>query len=860
MLASPRRLLNPCLRLVGNIADIGRTPLFFAFALPCVPVCVAFGAPSTRDTFALCFELLCELAATAVLLTRAGKGEYPSLRWLAASLTCLLVADINYNLGVALWERYPWNYVGDFGYSAYLATLAIALASGGGTTSFLEKAVFALLSVGMFALQSLFVLHPILSLRHDIPEIASVNAVVYAAFMAILGAQTFLRSIRCMSWLEHVFLQGVLIGVSSDFAARYAASSVNTPQSSWAEWGWATSVGAVCAAAIYASFADHKLFDVTQHPRWKSVRAVFGLFGFLGNCVLLAGLLGSSVLAVEHGTHLSVILFLFCPCWFASNTLALAISTHLRRVRTLMPDPQTVAPVGDDYAGVSIPEVTVRLHLEEMDTCIAGYNDLALETNRLLSTLLVKNREAACGRLASQVAHDIRSPLSALKMALNDLASPSEETRVLLRSAILRVQDIANQLLDANRPSPTKVAEGKAPDAVYLPPLVESVVSEKRFQFRSCLSVRIESSTDKASYGAFSAICPVELKRVLSNLINNAVEALRGEGTVTVTLMGLPSGWEVRVTDTGQGMPPEVLAKLGQRGMSFAKEKGNGLGVFHAMQAIAACGGRLRFESEQGKGTSAIVCLSVAALPEWFLPRIDLTGIDMIVALDDDSSIHGIWEERFATAKRNGLRVEHLSTGDAFARLVTTPDFDRKSALFLVDYELLGQKKNGLDLVEDFDLGPRAVLVTSRFDEAPVVERARALGMRLLPKSVASDVPISTSSVGPVHVVSEAGPDAVLIDDDMLVHTVWKIAARTAKVDLLCFYSAESFDAHDGHVHPETPIYVDYELGDGLSGEAVTKELNRRGFGNLFLATGHAPGKFPEAGWLQGVVGKEPPF
>ena len=66
--------------------------------------------------------------------------------------------------------------------------------------------------------------------------------------------------------------------------------------------------------------------------------------------------------------------------------------------------------------------------------------------------------------------------------------------------------------------------------------LIESLISEKRVQHRSRLGIKIESNLDQKSYGLFAKIQPVEFKRVLSNLVNNAVEAMSQTGHVTIGL------------------------------------------------------------------------------------------------------------------------------------------------------------------------------------------------------------------------------------------------------------------------------------------------------------------------------------
>jgi hypothetical protein len=100
---------------------------------------------------------------------------------------------------------------------------------------------------------------------------------------------------------------------------------------------------------------------------------------------------------------------------------------------------------------------------------------------------------------------------------------------------------------------------------------------------------------------------------------------------------------------------------------------------------------------------------------------------------------------------------------------------------------------------------------------------------------------------------------AVLLDDDLLVHMNWKMAAKAAGAELKPFKTPEDFSAGISDLPKDTPIYIDSELGNDVKGEDIAKDLHGRGFSNLTMATGHGPEKFAHLPWLK-VAGKEPPW
>jgi signal transduction histidine kinase len=487
-------------------------------------------------------------------------------------------------------------------------------------------------------------------------------------------------------------------------------------------------------------------------------------------------------------------------------------------------------------------------------------NVLRTSLSKLIAAQEAHEREAkfsALGKQAAQVAHDIRSPLAAMDSITKEIDQLPEEKRLILRSAVGRIRDIANDLIERNRQLPkagAAEASGEKPKpGEFLPQLlstlVEPVVTEKRLQFRSKLGVEIDSRLEAGSYGLFASVQPSDFKRALSNLMNNAVEAMDKKGSVIVSMTAEDGRVSIRVRDNGKGIPPEVLARLGKRGETFGKSGGSGLGVYYAKDMAEHWGGSLEIRSEVGKGTEVEMKLPRAATPEWFLPELVIAPGTTVAVLDDDTSIHQIWRGRFESlraAEKNVSLVHFSAPSELRSWVAAFPELSG-NAFYLLDYELLGDKETGLSLAEELNLGARAALVTSRYEETHVLDHCRRLKMRMMPKGLAGLLPISISM-----------PDAVLIDDDPLVRLNWKTAAKAKGVELKTYSAAADFMAA-GFADTTLRIYIDSNLGDGVNGEEVARQLKDKGFLNIWLETGHGPEKFSHIPWLK-VIGKEPPW
>jgi hypothetical protein len=133
------------------------------------------------------------------------------------------------------------------------------------------------------------------------------------------------------------------------------------------------------------------------------------------------------------------------------------------------------------------------------------------------------------------------------------------------------------------------------------------------------------------------------------------------------------------------------------------------------------------------------------------------------------------------------------------------------------------------------------------------MEGCRHLGVRLIPKGLAGFVPISIGAV-------QERLDGILIDDDALVHMVWKKEAGNKKKAFKGYNDPEEFFAEHVRFHQETPIYVDMHLGNGKNGNEISKKIFDLGFRNIYIATGFRPDDFEQLGHVRSVCGKEPPW
>jgi len=335
--------------------------------------------------------------------------------------------------------------------------------------------------------------------------------------------------------------------------------------------------------------------------------------------------------------------------------------------------------------------------------------------------------------LAAQVAHDIRSPLTALGIVTADIEMIPQDRRRLVQTAVARINDIANSLLNF-RKKPIDKMHVQISQIMPIGALIDRMVSEKRIENSNWPNVRINYQETPDVFAAFVNLPPHDLERHFSNILNNAIESIPEKGEVNVSVQRSSGGIGIKVEDNGIGMSAEVLEKVSSKGFS-TKSSGHGLGLFHVKEFLIRFAGSLEIESKIGKGTSVLMNLPIAEPPKWCLDKLNISNFNHIVIVDDDAPILEVWQKRF---KRSATELTYISDPNEFEKR----KFNNLSTLFLIDYEFRHSTTTGLDLINQYKLSNSAVLVTSRFEDQDVIKGAEDVSVKILPKNWIPIVPL----------------------------------------------------------------------------------------------------------------------
>ncbi len=206
--------------------------------------------------------------------------------------------------------------------------------------------------------------------------------------------------------------------------------------------------------------------------------------------------------------------------------------------------------------------------------------------------------------VAKQVAHDIRSPLASLKMLIDDVKGSVPQAHVsALTANANRISEIASDLIEKHEFKLRTHFE-----VLNAGEVCEEILTEKKNVYREFTSVGLVFLNNSKNSQIF--INPSDFKRVLSNLLDNAVEACDGKGSVKVILSNVDDKVEILVSDSGSGIADDVIVRLFKPGATFGKPDGKGLGLVHAKATIEAASGKIGIFSRLGIGTEIKIVLS----------------------------------------------------------------------------------------------------------------------------------------------------------------------------------------------------------------------------------------------------------
>ena len=259
---------------------------------------------------------------------------------------------------------------------------------------------------------------------------------------------------------------------------------------------------------------------------------------------------------------------------------------------------------------------------DEVGELVETFNEMLSQLGESRKQLRTQERQLAWNEMARQVAHEIKNPLTPMKLSLQHLKraqksidSDDPEARERFNALFARITDTLNEQIDTL----TNIANSfstfaRLPKRVLEPLNLNASLTEtlSLMEAEPGIHLRIDLHDQPMTVRADRE----ELRRIFLNLVKNAMQAMPNGGEIHVTTQTEPDAsgriWAVTaIQDQGTGIPEEVREKIFVPNFS-TKTSGMGLGLAIVRKSVEDMQGTIDFETESGKGTTFFVRLPLS--------------------------------------------------------------------------------------------------------------------------------------------------------------------------------------------------------------------------------------------------------
>jgi len=230
-------------------------------------------------------------------------------------------------------------------------------------------------------------------------------------------------------------------------------------------------------------------------------------------------------------------------------------------------------------------------------------------TRQIGRQLQTADRLSAISRITSGVAHEVKNPLNAILMhvELARMKLSKSETDInpqmeIISREILRLDRVVKTFLDFTRPVELNLTE------VSLDSFVREIVDLASPQAAAAgIAVSVQADTEAAHIRVDVDL----MKQAVLNVLVNAIQAMPQGGELTIECAVREEQAEIRIRDTGAGIPPELREKI-FRLYFTTKPEGSGIGLAMTFRIVQLHDGAIDFASEPGKGTTFVLRLPLS--------------------------------------------------------------------------------------------------------------------------------------------------------------------------------------------------------------------------------------------------------
>jgi signal transduction histidine kinase len=307
-------------------------------------------------------------------------------------------------------------------------------------------------------------------------------------------------------------------------------------------------------------------------------------------------------------TILNVYIFLF----LIAGALAIAIGNSITK-----PLSQLSTKLKDFKLGKSNQSLDWNTK-DEIGKLINEYNMLTEKLDESANILARTERDMAWREMAKQVAHEIKNPLTPMKLSIQYLekavkSNPENAKDLILRVSATLIEQINNLNQIANEFSNFATMPKASNEKIIINEIVEAI--HDLFRKREDMDIQMSEPIDDLYVFADRN----HLVRILNNIVKNAIQAIPTDkkGKITISLSKQDDKVVIAVKDNGTGIPDHMKEKVFTPNFT-TKSSGTGLGLAISANMIESFNGRIYFTTEVGVGTEFFVEIPLMRLQDNF--------------------------------------------------------------------------------------------------------------------------------------------------------------------------------------------------------------------------------------------------
>lgn len=294
----------------------------------------------------------------------------------------------------------------------------------------------------------------------------------------------------------------------------------------------------------------------------------------------------------------------------AGYGIARGLTRSIARLRVRVRDVFNRLSISDSQEDVRLTLVAdgdLAATEKQLEEVVRRVETVMERLQRQQREILRAEQLAAVGQLAAGVAHEVRNPLTGMKLLVEAALRPqrphplSREDLEVIHAEIVRLEEIVRYFLDFARPQPLQRATQDLRDVVVRP--VELVRGRARHQ-------RVELEVTLPDRPVIASIDAAQIHTVVVNLLLNALDAMPNGGRIQLSIDSQDGTARIVVRDTGSGIAPEVLPILFTP-FTSTKPTGTGLGLSVSRRVVEEHGGTIRAENAAEGGARFVIGVPV---------------------------------------------------------------------------------------------------------------------------------------------------------------------------------------------------------------------------------------------------------